>query len=247
MKTILIIFLGVMMLGSSLKADFLTDQKKYERVRTAVSEKEAIVKGKLEAQGIKLKDLNIMITVFKHEKRLDIYAKNKSDVKYKKIISYDICQSSGEPGPKRKQGDGQVPEGFYFIDRFNPVSNFYLSLGINYPNDSDKKIGTGDLGGDIFVHGNCVTIGCVPMTDDKIKEIYLYAVHAKNSGQEKIPVYMFPFEMTDVNMAKFREEYKADPVLLKFWDNLKEGYDKFVKNKRELKVSVDNKSKYIFN
>lgn len=35
------------------------------------------------------------------------------------------------------------------------------------------------------------------MTDDKIEEIYLYAIHAKSNGQKEIPVYLFPFKMTD--------------------------------------------------
>jgi len=247
MKTIIIIFLGVLMTGSKLQADFLADQMKYQRVRTAISEKEAVVKEKLNSENIKFNELEIIITVFKQEKLLEIYAKNKSDIEYKKVVSYEICQSSGELGPKRKEGDGQVPEGFYFIEKFNPVSNFYLSLGINYPNESDRKIGTGRLGGDIFIHGNCVTIGCVPMTDEIIKEIYLYALYAKNNGQERIKAYFFPFRMSDENMAKYKEEYKADISLINFWENLNAGYDMFVKNKRELKFSVDNKGRYIFN
>jgi len=235
------------MIGSTLKADFLADQKKFQRVRTAISEKEAVVKEKLNSENIKHDELEILITVFKQEKQLEIYAKNKNDLEYKKVVSYEICQSSGELGPKRMEGDGQVPEGFYFIEKFNPVSNFYLSLGINYPNESDRKFGTGRLGGDIFIHGNCVTIGCVPMTDEIIKEIYLYALFAKNNGQERIKAYFFPFRMNDESMTKYKEEYKANTSLIIFWMNLKLGYDKFIKNKRELKVSVDNKGRYIFN
>jgi len=44
--------------------------------------------------------------------------------------------ASGKLGPKRQQGDMQIPEGFYHISGFNPASNFYLSLRINYPNPS---------------------------------------------------------------------------------------------------------------
>lgn len=70
-----------------------------------------------------------------------------------------------------------------------------MSLGLNYPNLSDrKKSKATNLGGDIFIHGDCVTIGCLPMTNELIKEIYLYAIYAKNNGQEKIPVYIFPIQ-----------------------------------------------------
>ena len=77
----------------------------------------------------------------------------------------------GQPWPQATQGDSQVPEGFYHMDRFNPLSNFHLSLGVSYPNQSDRILGaSGRLGGDIFIHGDCVTIGCVPITDEGIRE-----------------------------------------------------------------------------
>ncbi|WGU69538.1 L,D-transpeptidase family protein [Capnocytophaga canimorsus] len=146
----------------------------------------------------------------------------KKEHTYRKIISYPICSRSGKLGPKRKQGDGQVPEGFYHIDRFNPSSNFYLSLGLNYPNLSDKrKSKVHDLGGDIFIHGACVTVGCLPMTDNYIKEIYLLATYARNNGQNKIPVYLFPFKMTDKNMQIYKGKYKYNEELISFWNNLK--------------------------
>src|SRR5690606_11025729 len=103
----------------------------------------------------------------------------KNGEKFTLVKTYPVCSSSGLPGPKRKKGDRQTPEGFYHIDRFNPQSAFHLSLGINYPNSSDKILGHSDPGGDIFIHGSCVTIGCVPLTDDLIKEVYVLAVEAK--------------------------------------------------------------------
>ena len=53
-------------------------------------------------------------------------------------VSYPICAGSGDLGPKRERGDGQVPEGLYEIDRFNPTSRYHLSLRVNYPNLSDR-------------------------------------------------------------------------------------------------------------
>ncbi len=230
-----------------LKSDFVTEQKKYERVRTAYKEKESKVKKALKAANIEYDKLNILIKAYKHEQQLELFAKNKTDNSYKKLISYKICASSGKLGPKREQGDGQVPEGFYFIDQFNPVSNFYLSLRVSYPNQSDKKKSKAvNLGGDIFIHGSCVTIGCMPMTDEIIKEIYLYAIQATECGQQKIPVYIYPFKMNEENMEKFKKEYKTNKPLLKFWENLKSGYDIFEKDKKELKIKVDEKGNYLF-
>ena len=219
-------------------ADFVTEQKKYERVRTAIREKQQIIEARLKENNLETDNFNILMVAYKDSDLLELYAKKKEEIIYRKIHSYKICSRSGKPGPKRKQGDNQVPEGFYHIDRFNPASNFYLSLGLNYPNLSDRRKSTfSNLGGDIFIHGACVTVGCLPMTDDKIKEIYLYAVYAKNNGQAKIPVYIFPFKMTDRNMAVYKTKYKNNQNLIDFWLNLKTGYDKFAANGNEINVS----------
>ena len=225
--------------------DFLSEQRKYARVRTAIAEKEQSLVENLRKNGLTTGDVHILIMAYKAENLLEIYAKKKSETVYKKIVQYDVCASSGELGPKRQSGDRQIPEGFYKIDRFNPTSAFYLSLGINYPNSSDrKKSNASDLGGDIFIHGDCVTIGCLPMTDDKIKEIYLYAVFARNNGQNEIPVYIFPFRMTDANFQTYQNQYSQNQELIDFWTNLKIGYDKFVVEKKALKITVDKSGNY---
>ena len=247
MKKIILFTFAVFNILSSVSfcGTFLDDQKRYNRVRTAIKEKDTIVKSNIKNNNIKLEELNILIIAYKEEGILDIYAKNKSDETYKKINSYKIVQKSGVLGPKRMEGDLQVPEGFYYIDRFNPASSYYLSLGINYPNESDKKKSNASrLGGDIFIHGANVTIGCMPMTDDKIKEIYLYAVYAKDNGQNKIPVYIFPFQMTDRNFDYYKKYY--DESLINFWLNIKKGYDIFQTTKKELNIKVDSKGNYVF-
>lgn len=227
--------------------DFLSEQKKFERVRTAYKEKGNFIQDQLRKAKINRDELQILINVYKEEQELEIYAKNISDKSYKKLLTYEICESSGSLGPKRRKGDYQVPEGFYFIDRFNPSSSFYLSLGVNYPNKADRiKSKAKDLGGDIFIHGECVTIGCMPMTNDKIKEIYLYAIQARQNGQNQIPVYIYPFKMTDENFKKYEAKYKGDKPLIEFWTNLKIGYDKFFRDKTTLKVTVSENGDYFF-
>jgi len=231
----------------SAQSDFLTQQIRYNRVRTAIKEKEQLIINKLEENSIELSELNILIIAYKAESEIELFAKKKTESTYKKLATYNVCSKSGQLGPKRKQGDYQVPEGFYFIDRFNPASNFYLSLGINYPNLSDRrKSNATNLGGDIFIHGSCVTIGCLPITDDKIKEIYFYAINAKNNGQEKIPVYIFPFKMTEIKFKNYKAQLSSRTELIDFWINIKLGYDKFMKEKIELAVSVSNTGDYVF-
>jgi len=245
----LIFILTIICCNNSVFAqqDFLSQQKKNARVRTAISEKKQNIAENLNKNGLASDNLHILIVAYKAEKQLEIYAKKKNETIYKLIAVYDVCASSGELGPKRVQGDGQVPEGFYKIDRFNPNSSFYLSLGINYPNQSDKKKSNAtNLGGDIFIHGSCVTIGCLPMTDDKIKEIYLYAIFARNNEQNNIPVYIFPFRMTDNTFQTYKKRYSKNQDLITFWTNLKSGYDKFVLEKKELNETVDKLGNYQF-
>lgn len=221
-----------MILTSFSFDSFKDKQKKYSRVRQAYADKDSIVIDLLEKNSIDIKNLRIYLRAFKSEKKIELWAKNKSDNSYKLIREYDICQTSGSQGPKRKQGDLQIPEGYYHINKFNPFSNFYLSLGINYPNKSDKILGVkGKLGGDIFIHGACVTIGCLPITNDKIKELYVLCVEAKDNGQTKIPVTIFPTKLTDTNYNKLKTKYKSDNDKLGLWADLKQGYDYFNETK----------------
>lgn len=230
-----------------IQHDFIKDQKRYPRVRAAIAEKGSIIQQQLESNELAIDDFHILLVAYKAEGQLVVYARKSDENTYQILEEYEICSRSGVLGPKRRQGDYQVPEGFYYIDRFNPASDFHLSVGLNYPNLADRRKSTFDLlGGDIFIHGSCVTIGCLPMTDDKIKEIYLYAIHARNNGQTRIPVYAFPFKMTDKNMSNYAKKYANKDALLEFWSNLKLGYDQFIQNKREVRFSVATNGDYQF-
>lgn len=245
-KTFLLILL--LSAGTEITAqDFITGQKKYARVRNAINEKEELLRNNLQEKEFTLNNFHLLIVVFKQEQELILYAAKKDNHTFQPIAHYRVCALSGNPGPKRRQGDGQIPEGFYFIDRFNPTSNYHLSLGINYPNESDrKKSPSANLGGDIFIHGDCVTIGCLPMTDDKIKEIYLYAIHARNNGQQKIPVYIFPYRMTETNFNRYCNLYKENDSLIAFWTNLRQGFLRFENDRKPLPIKISAKGDYIF-
>lgn len=138
-NTTILSIISIVLLSFSIHTDFLSEQKKFERVRNAVKNKQATIEKHLKEKSLSLDNLNILLIAYKVDDLLEVYAKSKQESVYTKIYEYRICARSGQLGPKRKQGDGQVPEGFYYIDRFNPTSNYYLSLGLNYPNLSDKK------------------------------------------------------------------------------------------------------------
>ncbi len=243
-KTLSCILVGFLLLLPG--KDFKEDQKRYSRVRTAYSEKEQIVKTILEKNTIRISELQVYIRAFKMEKELELWGKNEGESKFKLIKTYEICRTSGTVGPKRKQGDLQIPEGFYHIDRFNPSSNFYLSLGINYPNKSDRVLGDKtNPGGDIFIHGACVTIGCIPLTDDIIKELYVFCVEAKNNGQNKIPMAIFPTKLTDANLHWLKSKYHNNQEKLNLWTDIKKGFDHFEYSKTLPSYSVQANGRYL--
>lgn len=247
MKT-LILYLLIAFPLTNMTDSFKSQQQKFPRVKTAYAEKEKLVKELFASKKVELSLASIFIRVFKEEGELEVWAKSADRQALQLIKQYSVCAKSGELGPKRKQGDWQVPEGFYTIDRFNPSSNYYLSLGVSYPNVSDRIVGEkGNLGGDIFIHGACVTIGCMPLTDDKIKEVYLIAVEARSNGQQHIPVHIFPFRMNPDKVKKFGEKYTGNTKLLSFWKNIQTGYDYFEKNRMLPSVSVLNNGEYRFN
>jgi murein L,D-transpeptidase YafK len=210
---------------------FKWQQLKYKRVRVAYEEKQAGVKELLSRQNIDTGLLEIFIRLIKNEKLLELWGKNKNDKEFRLITTYDFCAFSGVLGPKLKRGDKQIPEGFYHINQFNPKSKFYLSLGINYPNTIDLLSGSSDPGGDIFIHGGCETTGCIPITDAKIKELYIFAVEARNNGQQKIPVHIFPARLTDKELDYLQKAYRTKPELLEFWIGLRLVYQYFETNK----------------
>lgn len=114
-----------------------------------------------------------------HKARRRMYLLHHDQV----LRGYDIELGFAPEGHKTQEGDGRTPEGRYYIDRRNPNSAFYLSVGISYPNAADRaqaKARGVSPGGDIFIHGTPTafrgqkdwTAGCIAVTDREMREIY---------------------------------------------------------------------------
>lgn len=219
---------------------FRDEQLRFERVRNAYQLKSDKVKKILTLNGIQSFEYDLFLRAFKKEETLEVWAKPKNKSQYQLIWEYAFCKSSGQLGPKRKEGDYQIPEGFYEISTFNPKSTFLLSLKVNYPNASDKILSDKEKpGGDIYIHGNCQTIGCIPITDVFIQELFILAVEGRKNNNI-IPINIFP--------SKNWEELTTTSVELQsFWKNLKVGFDFFEKNKKLPAVRVGEDGRYIFN
>ena len=112
------------------------------------------------------------------------------------IKSYPFTGFSGGLGPKLWEGDGQIPEGVYAIEYLNPNSQFHLSVKLDYPNVFDKAKGRADgrdrLGFDIFIHGGSATIGCIPIGDAGIEEVFLMVSEV---GINNVTAIVSPYDM----------------------------------------------------
>src|ERR1700679_2907719 len=82
----------------------------------------------------------VYLRSFKYDSQLEVWVKSSQQDKYKLFKAYKICAMAGTLGPKRFAGDYQVPEGFYYINEFNPRSQYHFALGLNYPNASDRLL-----------------------------------------------------------------------------------------------------------
>jgi len=225
---------------------FLDRQLNNPRVKIAYAKKESIIRYMLSEKQIDKSYFDVYFRVFKEEQSFEIWAKNTFHDTYRLIKTIPFCTVSGKAGPKRKQGDRQIPEGFYHITVFNPQSDFYLSLGINYPNKSDSVLGErGNLGGGIYIHGGCETIGCIPLTDDKIEEVYLLAAMAKNAGQSDILMHIYPNRMNTANY-KYLIDNNDDNNLRRFWGNIRTGYLMFEQNGTLPIITINNLGFYEF-
>lgn len=214
-----------------------------DRVAEARRLKGAELKRMAAAQRLPSPIPRLYFRAFKQERQLEVWGASAEGRPMVLVRRYAIAGMSGGLGPKLKEGDRQVPEGFYHIDRFNPRSRFLLSLGINYPNDRDRRVADQERpGGDIFIHGDTASIGCLAMTDDLIREIYLLALDARKAGQGRIPVHIFPFRMDQPTWRQMERQHRNRPELLAFWKTLRPAFLGFEQSRIVPRTRVDRRT-----
>ena len=174
----------------------------------------------------------LVIRTYKKEAELEVWKLN-AEGRYVYIKTFPICRWSGQLGPKHHAGDRQTPEGFYPIGpkQMNPNSHYYLSFDTGFPNAYDKAHGA--TGSAVMVHGTCSSMGCFAMTDKEVGEIYAIARDALRGGQPAFQMQAYPFHMTAKNMALYRSDAN-----IAFWNQLKEGSDRFESTGELLQTSV---------
>ena len=230
-------------------SSFIDYQKTFQRPDESFKRKEDTLQKQFEAKKLQWPAKYIYIRSFKYDSQLEVWVKDEIKDPFKLFKTYKVCALAGTLGPKRLEGDYQVPEGFYFINEFNPRSEYYLSLGLNYPNVSDKILSDSYRpGGAIYIHGSCVTVGCIPLTDKQIDEVYILAAHAKSQGQDYIPVHIFPIRFNVARSIKYLDNItKDDAGLKKFAARLEDAFAYFEKYKQLPVVLINEKGEYTIN
>ncbi|MDP4264319.1 MAG: L,D-transpeptidase family protein [Bacteroidota bacterium] len=230
-------------------ANFTDYQKTFARADESFKRKEDTLQKQFADKGLKWPANYIYLRSFKYDSQLEVWVKSEISEPFKLFKTYKICALAGTLGPKRMEADYQVPEGFYYINEFNPKSDYYLALGINYPNISDKLLSDSlRPGGGIYIHGSCVTVGCIPLTDSQIDEVYILATTAKSQGQDYIPVHIFPVRYNVPRSLNYLNNLaKDDQSLKKFAARLEDAFDYFDKYKQLPVIMVSDNGEYIIN
>ena len=173
----------------------------------------------------------VLLRIFKEESELELWLQDGD--RFKRLATYPICRWRGALGPKLTEGDRQSPEGFYSFgqDQLLWQGHWFRAFNINYPNTFDQALGR--TGSGILIHGACSSIGCYAMTDPIIDEMFDLIVAAFASGQQRVPVHIYPFHMTLANLAR----HDKSPWMA-FWRDLKPASDLFVATQIPPRIGV---------
>ncbi len=177
----------------------------------------------------------LLLRVYKQDRALEVWAAGGGARPLRLVATYEICAQGDELGPKRRQGDSQTPEGFYTLDFYNWRSTYHLAMRVSYPNRLDRQLRR--TGGAIMIHGDCASIGCVAVTDERIEELWVMA----DAARKRAPVAVHIFPARDLAALIAGTD---DAGLRRFWRDLKAGHDAFEAGHRLPRIGV-RKRRYV--
>ncbi len=247
LKNLFALILSLVVCRSAIaQFSYSDNQKNFPKISNVFKLKEASLKKQFEEAGFIWPANQLYIRSFKYDSQLEVWVRNANSEPFQLFKTYKICALSGTLGPKRIEGDYQVPEGFYYINELNPNSKYHLSLGLNYPNLSDRAFCDSlNPGGDIYIHGSCATVGCIPIQNDQVEELYILSAYAQEQGQDFIPVHIFPVRFNQEKNNKILcKAYEKAPDYESFVDRLKDVFNYFESTKKLPLISINNKGEY---
>ena len=195
-----------------------------ERIEQFSHPVEGRLRPAFERAGLQYPPAEVALVAFKDSRTLELYAR-KAGQSWRFVRAYRVLAASGQPGPKLKEGDRQVPEGVYRVESLNPNSRFHLSVRLNYPNDFDRRMAQADgrtnLGGDIMIHGNAVSIGCLAMGDEAAEDLFVLTALV---GKERVKIVVSP---TDFRTATAATPQREPPWVEQLYATLREELRQF--------------------
>jgi hypothetical protein len=179
------------------------------------------------AAGLSYPPGQIAYVAFKDAAILEVYARDHETQPWSFIRRYPVRAASGRLGPKLQEGDEQVPEGIYEVESLNPNSRYHLSLRVSYPNDFDRGMaqseGRSRLGGDIMIHGDARSIGCLAMGNEAAEDLFVLAALA---AQQPTKVIISP---TDFRASEAAFALPDPPWVSALYGGLQEALGEFPK------------------
>ncbi len=210
-----------------------------ERVAGARLAHEASLVERAAALGLAWPPRELYLRAFKHERVLEVWAGEGGGRPLVLFEEHAICGESGTLGPKVERGDLQIPEGLYVVTRLHPDSQGWLSLRMSYPNRADRARASARAdderrpvspGGDILVHGTCISIGCIAIDNAPIERVYLLAQGPVARGR-LVRVDVFPGRLEPEHLdALF--EHTEDLGTVALWRSLVPAYFAFERTRR---------------
>jgi murein L,D-transpeptidase YafK len=163
------------------------------------------LKKRFERAGVGYPPQRIQLIALKEDRRLELWAYQHDQWHF--IHDYAIFAASGGSGPKLREGDKQVPEGFYRIVELNPNSHFHLSMKLNYPNGFDwlnaTREGRSAPGSNIFIHGSAWSAGCLAVGNRYIEELFYLVATV---GLDESAVLIAPYDFRSKEITSTRNE-----------------------------------------
>lgn len=197
MKQVLQIFVAVaaaLLAGGCVTSRPPANKTVEKRLQEYGSAARPRLKPYFEKAGLVYPPRQITLVGLKAERELQVYAADNGGG-WKFVHAYPILGASGVIGPKLREGDRQVPEGIYPIERLNPNSRHQISMQIGYPNAFDReqaaREGRTNLGSDIMIHGGHTSIGCLAVGDEASADLFVLAA---DTGLTNITVILAPVD-----------------------------------------------------
>ena len=214
----------------------------------------------LQAHHLPFTGLELFFQAFKKEAQVRVFARRAGrNTPFVLLKVFPITGSpftypaGGDPdraGPKTIEGDFRVPEGCYGLVWQNQWSDFYLGYLLSYPHEGDRirrdfwRAGPRS-GGAIVLHGEAATIGCIPVGNAAIEEIFLLLNKNGRADRGYARIHIFPCRFDVPENQRILDYYaRARPELAPFWECLRLVYQHFEETRQLPEVGFDAETGY---